>query len=193
MSWITHACTWVLGNVDVLNDMKETKVFAKSYSFSRYWHVKLEEASSVTWRRSRLVWGLFRWLQMPWTLQLKSSRKIMLGHWNRIVIIVDDLMVFGKCRETTNVCVHSQKDAVQLVSKWIQRNLGVCGRWNEHLHLGFVLLIDCIITDTWNLKERNYYTGKKVNKKNPEILIYFRCYHSLLVSIWPIFWLTKCF
>ena len=125
---------------DVLHDMRGAKIFTKSDLSSGYWHVELDEASSslIT---IQTCFDRYRWRRQPFGLNSAAEifqRKLVeqFQDMKDIIIIADDLVVYGTKREEHDRWLHS------LLQKCQTKEVGDMPRLlysHIHVHAGYIL------------------------------------------------------
>nr|XP_022314409.1 uncharacterized protein K02A2.6-like [Crassostrea virginica] len=88
---------------DVLPELANAKIFSKLDVKEAYWHVRLDEASSLL-TTMITPFGRFRWIRLPFGLKVSSEifqRKLheAIGDLNGVFSIADDILVAG-CGQT---------------------------------------------------------------------------------------------
>ena len=88
---------------DVLHELRDAKVFTKVDLSSGYWHVKLDDESSLL-TTFQTCFGRYRWLRLPFGLNVSSEifQKRLLDAFadlRGIVCIADDVVIHGKTQQ----------------------------------------------------------------------------------------------
>lgn len=106
---------------DVLPELANAKIFSKLDVKEAYWHVRLDEQSSLL-TTMITPFGRFRWARLPFGLKVSSEifqRKLheAIGDLNGVFSIADDLLVAG-CGESDS---NAKRDMDQKLSVLYQR------------------------------------------------------------------------
>ena len=88
---------------DVLHELREAKMLSKADLSSGYWHVKLDEASSLL-TTFQTCFGRYRWLRLPFGLSVSSEifqKKLLEAFTDLpgVICIADDIVIHGKSKE----------------------------------------------------------------------------------------------
>ena len=92
---------------EVLHELKESKIFTKVDLSSGYWHVKIDEESSLL-TTFQTCFGRFRWLRLPFGLNVASEifQKKLIDAFeglDGIVCIADDVVIHGRTKEEHDI------------------------------------------------------------------------------------------
>ena len=104
---------------DVLHDMGGAKIFTKADLSSGYWHVELDKASSNL-TTFQTCFGRYRWRRLPFSLNSAAEifqRKLVeqFQDMKGIIIIADDLVVYGTNREEYDRRLHNLLQKCQTI------------------------------------------------------------------------------
>jgi len=85
---------------DTLHELRQSKIFSKADLASGYWHIKLDNESSML-TTFQTCFGRFRWLRLPFGLNVSSEifqRKLFeaFSDLEGIICIADDIIIHGK-------------------------------------------------------------------------------------------------
>ena len=88
---------------DTLHELGQSRVFSKADLCSGYWHVVLDEPSSLL-TTFQTCFGRYRWLRLPFGLSVSSEifqKRILecLADLDGVVCIADDIIIHGKTLE----------------------------------------------------------------------------------------------
>ena len=88
---------------DILHELGSSTVFTKADLASGYWHVKLDETSSML-TTFQTYFGRYRWLRLPFGLSVSAEifQKHMLNTFSDlpgVVCVADDIIIHGKTTE----------------------------------------------------------------------------------------------
>ena len=88
---------------DSLHELGESRIFSKADLSSGYWHVKLDDESSLL-TTFQTCFGRYRWLCLPFGLCVSSEifqKKLLeaLGGLVGVICIADDVIIHGKNME----------------------------------------------------------------------------------------------
>ena len=88
---------------DSLHELGESRVFSKADLASGYWHVKLDEESSLL-TTFQTCHGRFRWLRLPFGTCVSSEifqKRLQeaLGDLKGLIVVADDIVIYGKTQD----------------------------------------------------------------------------------------------
>ncbi|XP_014675268.1 PREDICTED: uncharacterized protein K02A2.6-like [Priapulus caudatus] len=114
---------------DVLPKLKNARVFSKLDIQEAYWHVRLDDASSIL-TTMITPFGRYRWTRLPFGLKVSSEifqRKLdeALGDLDGVFSIVDDIIIAG--------CGRSQEEAERDNKRKLEKVLQRCAE--QHILL----------------------------------------------------------
>ena len=128
--WITFQllhCGDRIESLPCRSQLKGANFFTKLDTTSAYWNVSLSEQSSYL-TTFNTCYGRYRYLRLP--MGLKSSMDILSRKMDKtfenipgIVVIIDDILVFGKTRQELTVWRLFCKGLWTRASGWMRKNL----------------------------------------------------------------------
>jgi len=112
---------------DITNVLKDAKIFSTFDTKNGYWQVRLTEESSKLTTFNTPV-GRYRWLRLPFGICTASEVfqmriKDALEGLNNILVIADDILVFGKGKTIEEATIDHDKSVIELFNRLRLKNI----------------------------------------------------------------------